>query len=232
MSLFITNSLLPPNMGYGEDDYDHRYFYIDDDICYYVCGLVRDSMAEYLLAKGRTEIFTDIKWIRRIENFRNNPSVIGFFAEKACIASIFKNGLMADSINLKPGKMEFFYDEKEITFFSNEEKCVFYIPSRWNQKAIDGLIVSQTKDMLYVAPIQITINKESHSDSEGEFFSSIWPKLKPNLSRYDKLKIMFIWITHRGDTNILVDVGCLIKETRNENYELNPDSGGNWICKY
>lgn len=128
---------------------------------------------------------------------------------------------MTDSISLNPGKMEFFYDEEEITFFSNEERCIFYIPSHWNQKAIDGLIISQTKDKLYVAPIQITINKDSHSDSEGEFFSSIWPKLKPKLSRYeDKLEIMFIWITYRGDTNILVE--HLNKKMRNENYEINP----------
>ena len=224
MSTFLTSSY--PKLGYEDDDYDHRYFYIDDNDdnkCYCVCGFVRNLMANYLIEKEKMEIFTDIGWISCIEDFKTNPSVIEFIAEKACIASIFKNGLMAGNVNFKPGKMGYFFDEKEIIkFFSNSEKCMFYVPYRWNQKAIDGLIISQTKDILYVAPIQITLNKDGHSDSEGEFFSSIWPKLKPGLLRYtDKLAIIFIWITHRGDTNVLVD--RLAKETRNENYKINPD---------
>uniref|UniRef100_U9UR05 Crinkler effector protein N-terminal domain-containing protein n=1 Tax=Rhizophagus irregularis (strain DAOM 181602 / DAOM 197198 / MUCL 43194) TaxID=747089 RepID=U9UR05_RHIID len=221
MSSFITNT--HPKLGYRYDDYDHRYFYIDDDnICYYVCGLVRDSMAEYLFEKREMEIFTDIKWISRISEFKNNPSVKGFFVEKACIASIFRNGLMANRVNFKPGGMECFYNEEEIKFSSNEEKCMFYLPCCWNQEAIDGLLISQTKDKLYVAPVQITLNKDNHSDSERKFFSSIWPNLKPNLSSFeDKLEIMFIWITHRSGTDESVE--CITKETRNKAHEINPN---------
>ncbi|CAB5179533.1 unnamed protein product [Rhizophagus irregularis] len=221
MSSFITNT--HPKLGYRYDDYDHRYFYIDDDnICYYVCGLVRDSMAEYLFEKREMEIFTNIKWISRISEFKNNPSVKGFFVEKACIASIFRNGLMANRVNFKPGGMEFFYNEKEIKFSSNEEKCMFYLPCCWNQEAIDGLLISQTKDKLYVAPVQITLNKDNHSDSERKFFSSIWPNIKPTLSSFeDKLEIMFIWITHRSETDESVE--CITKKTRNKNHEINPN---------
>ncbi|RGB23542.1 hypothetical protein C1646_748171 [Rhizophagus diaphanus] len=221
MLSFITNT--HPKLGYRDDDYDNRYFYIeDDDICYYVCGLVRDSMAEYLFEKREMKIFTDIKWISRIADFKNNPSVKGFFVEKTCIASIFRYGLMANHVNFKPGGMEFFYNEKEIKFSLNEEKCMFYLPCCWNQEAIDGLLILQTKDKLYIAPVQITLNKDNHSDSERKFFSSIWPNLKPNLSSFeDKLEIMFIWITHRSETDELVE--CITKETRNKNYEINPN---------
>ncbi|EXX67380.1 uncharacterized protein OCT59_004648 [Rhizophagus irregularis] len=221
MSSFITNT--HPKLGYRDDDYDHRYFYIkDDDICYYVCGLVRGSMVEYLFEKREMEIFTDIKWISCMADFKNNPSVKGSFVEKACIASIFRNGLMANRVNFKPGGMEFFYNEKKIKFSSNEEKCMFYLPCCWNQEAIDGLLILQTKDKLYVAPVQITLNKDNHSDSERKFFSSIWPNLKPNLSNFeDKLEIMFIWITHRSETDESVE--CITKETRNKNHEINPN---------
>jgi hypothetical protein len=55
MSSFITNSC--PKMGYGDDDYDHCFFYIEDNNkCYYVCGLVRNCMADYLYEKGRMEV--------------------------------------------------------------------------------------------------------------------------------------------------------------------------------
>ncbi|RIB24120.1 hypothetical protein C2G38_2032125 [Gigaspora rosea] len=91
MSSFLTKGY-PPS-GYGVSDFDHRFFYIENELCHYVCGVARDCMANYLYEKKRMEIFTDIKWINCIEKFKNNPSVKGFFAEKACIASIFRNGI-------------------------------------------------------------------------------------------------------------------------------------------
>ncbi|RHZ66308.1 hypothetical protein Glove_308g2 [Diversispora epigaea] len=221
MSLFLAKGY-PPS-GYGDSDFDHRFFYIkDDDECHYVCGMARDCMANYLYEKKRMEIFIDTKWISCIEHFKNNPSVKGFFIEKACIASIFKNGIMANRANFKPNDMEFFYDEKEIKFSSNEGKCILYVPRRWNQETIDGLLISNSKDKLYVAPIQITFDKSIHSDSESKFFSSIWPNLKSNLSGFeDRLEIMFIWITSESDTDVKVDFKY--KETRNKTFEINPE---------
>ncbi|PKK57888.1 hypothetical protein RhiirC2_763739, partial [Rhizophagus irregularis] len=37
------------------NDYDHRFFYVDNGKCYYVCGLARDCMANYLYGKDRME---------------------------------------------------------------------------------------------------------------------------------------------------------------------------------
>ncbi|CAG8606212.1 6144_t:CDS:2, partial [Diversispora eburnea] len=220
MSSFLTKGY-PPS-GYGVSDFDHRFFYIENELCHYVCGMVRDCMADYLYEKKRMEIFTDIKWISCIEKFKNNPSVKGFFMEKACIASIFKNGIMANRVNFKPNDIEFFCDEKEIKFSSNEGKCILYLPRRWNQEAIDGLLISKTNNKLYVAPIQITFDKSSHSDSEGIFFSSIWPNLKSNISGFeDGLEIIFIWITSESDTDVKVDIKS--KETRNKPFEINPE---------
>ncbi|CAG8643231.1 4952_t:CDS:2 [Ambispora gerdemannii] len=220
MSSFLTKGY-PPS-GYGVDDFDHRFFYIENKLCHYVCGMARDCMANHLYEKGKMEVFTDIKWISCIEKFKNNPSVKGFFVEKACIASIFKNGIMANGVNFKPDDMEFFYDEKQIRFSSNEGKCMLYLPRCWNQEAIDVLLISQTNNKLYVAPVQVTLDKSSHSDSEGKFFSSIWPNLKSNLSGFeDRLKIIFIWITSKSDTDLTVESKS--RKTRNNSFEINPD---------
>ncbi|CAG8556996.1 5414_t:CDS:2 [Paraglomus brasilianum] len=217
MSSFLTKGY-PPS-GYGVNDFDHRFFYVENGFCHYVCGTARDCMANYLYEKGKMEVFTDIKWISCIEKFKNNPSVKEFFVEKACIASIFKNGIMANGVNFKPDDMEFFYDEKQIRFSSNEGKCMLYLPRCWNQEAIDGLLISQTNNKLYVAPVQITLDKSSHSDFEGKFFSSIWPNLNPNLS--GELEIIFIWITSESNTDVPVESKS--RKTRNKSHEINPD---------
>ncbi|CAG8624233.1 4022_t:CDS:2, partial [Scutellospora calospora] len=220
MSSFLTKRY-PPS-GYGVSDFDHRFFYIENELCHYVCGVARDCMADYLYEKKRMEMFTDIKWISCIEKFKNNRSVKGFFAEKACIASIFKNGIMANRVTFKPNDIEFFCDEKEIRFSSNEGKCILYLPRRWNQEAIDGLLISKTNNKLYIAPIQITLDKSSHSDSEGIFFSNIWPNLKSTLSDFeDGLEIIFIWITSESDTDVEVEINS--RKTRNQTFEINPD---------
>ncbi|CAB5198873.1 unnamed protein product [Rhizophagus irregularis] len=100
MSSCMTNSFAPS--GYGTDDYDHRFFYINKhERCHCISGYVRDQMADYLFQKGNLEIFTNPIWIQCIKEFKNNPSVKGFMVEKACLASIYKNGLMASAINFK-----------------------------------------------------------------------------------------------------------------------------------
>ncbi|RHZ58596.1 hypothetical protein Glove_372g93 [Diversispora epigaea] len=46
MSSFLTKGY-PPS-GYGVSDFDHRFFYIKDNRCHYVCGMARDCIANYL----------------------------------------------------------------------------------------------------------------------------------------------------------------------------------------
>ncbi|KAF0541712.1 hypothetical protein F8M41_005199 [Gigaspora margarita] len=220
MSSFLTNGY-PPD-GYGVSDFDHRFFYIENELCHYVCGVARDCMANYLYEKKRMEMFTDIKWISCIDKFKNNPLVKGFFAEKACIASIFRNGIMANHVTFKPNDIEFFCDEKEIRFSSSEGKCILYLPRRWNQEAIDGLLFLKTNNKLYIAPIQITLDKNRHSNSEEIFFSNIWPNLKSTLSGFeDELEILFIWITNKSDADEIVEINS--RKSRNKTLEINSD---------
>ncbi|CAG8656336.1 3263_t:CDS:2, partial [Acaulospora colombiana] len=42
-----------PPSGYGFNDFDHRFFYIENQLCHYVCGMARDCMAKYLYEKGK-----------------------------------------------------------------------------------------------------------------------------------------------------------------------------------
>ncbi|RIB14432.1 hypothetical protein C2G38_2144060 [Gigaspora rosea] len=71
--------------------------------------MARDCMANYLYEKGKMEVFADINWISCIKTFKNNPIVMGFIVEKACIANIWKNGLTVNGTNfLSQTKLSFF----------------------------------------------------------------------------------------------------------------------------
>src|ERR1044072_9240830 len=216
MSSFLTNSC--PKLGYEDDDYDHRYFYIDDNKCYCVCGLVLDSMADVLFEKSRMEVFVDVKWIR---SFKNNPSVKGFIVEKACLASICRNGITANKITFKVDSHQFFFSVEEIDFSLSEGICTFYLPRNWNQKSIDGLLAFYKAGSLYIAPIQITFDKESHSDFEGAFFSGIWPELKLKIPDDLNAEVIFIWITRKNGVD--EEVEKKVKQLRGRDIEINPD---------
>ncbi|CAG8649298.1 13216_t:CDS:2, partial [Funneliformis caledonium] len=176
------------------DDYDHRFFYIkNNNRCYYICGFVRDCMANYLFEKGRMEVFTNPTWIYCIKEFKNNPSVKGFIVEKACLASIFKNGLV--------GYVQFIYH-----IFGTKSRLMDYWLNR--------------DSTLYIAPIQIALNKKMHSDSEATFFSGIWPELKIKVQSSLDVKVIFIWITCKNDANNFVEANE--RRLREKKIEINP----------
>ncbi|POG61805.1 hypothetical protein GLOIN_2v1786107 [Rhizophagus irregularis DAOM 181602=DAOM 197198] len=216
MSSFLTNNF--PTLGHGPNDYDHRFFFIEDDKCYYVCGLVRNCMADYLYEKNRMEVFVDVKWIKA---FKNNPSVKGFIIEKACLASICRVGITAYQVNFKVDRRQFFASLEEINFSLSEELCTFYLPRKWNQKSIDGLLALYKTDTLYIAPIQITLDKEGHSDSEGAFFSCIWPELKSKIPDDLNTEVIFIWITRKNGVDEEVEMKG--RQLRGKDIEINPD---------
>jgi hypothetical protein len=227
MSSCLTNNDAPS--GCGINDYDHRFFYIENNRCHCTSGFVRDCMANYLFEKGRSEVFIDSSWIQCIEEFKNNPSVMGFMVEKACLSSIFKSGFLAKEIYFKPDNYKFFTSIKEINFSMNEGSCTFYLPRRWNQKSIDGLITLyklQNKkekidhDTLFIVPIQITLDKETHSDSEASFFAGIWPELKSKISGDLRVEVIFIWITREKDVKYFVKANEKI--LRGRSVEINP----------
>jgi hypothetical protein len=89
--------------------------------------------------------------------------------EKACLSSIFRNGLMADAINFKCDNYKFFTSIEEIDFSMNEGLCTFYLPRLWNQKSIDGLITlykmknkknKVEEDTLYIARFKLLLIKK------------------------------------------------------------------------
>jgi len=77
---------------------------------------------------------------------------------------------------------------------------------------------------LYIASVQITFDKENHSDSEGTFFSKIWSELKSGINNLN-VEVIFIWIIQKNEADVEV-AKKVIRRTRVSKYkevEINPD---------
>jgi len=185
--------------------YDHRYFYIEDSIGHCTCGLAQETMARVLRDIGE-DIFLDSEWLNSMITFRNNPSVLGFIVEQACLSSISQKGLKVGGLGFDNIPTIMF--QKEPTYKTSEQIAI-YVPIAFNFKAIDGLILSLDtspsegiKGKARLIPIQITI-ASSHSDSATTFFNK-WKNWIKGLEEYD-VEATFLWITEGTRATIEVE---------------------------
>src|SRR5438045_1657097 len=192
---------------------DHRYFYDEYTsntfVANYTIGLGRNDVAAVLRERG--ENFVDTNFLESIYDNINNPSVAGFIIEQAILSSIGSNGLaVRDCIN-QPMTVVIF--EKEFPKFRIDliDTRVLYCPKKFNFRAIDGLIVApkesqsrkkngktntktqQEKPKLFMAPLQITLARETHPDSHKKFFDK-WKEWTKGLEQFD-IEVEFMWIT-------------------------------------
>ena len=136
---FMQKCLLQQNVGVNIPDYyDHRYFFVERNIGNYVCGLARETIAP-ILFQHNSRFFLDLDWITAISKSSHNPSVLGFLVEQSCLAEISRSGLRVGDVELKP---EFTYTFDELPTYDLKHKVTLYIPSTFNFKAIDGMLLS------------------------------------------------------------------------------------------
>jgi hypothetical protein len=220
----MRNCLLGREMVGFEMHLDHRYFYLDTDRCArYSCGLARQAITEFLREHGEDRIFLGDNWHQTLEHFKNNPSAIGFTVEQILISKMSSAGLHG-SIVLPAAKIITF--EGETTWLSADEPLAYYVPLKFNKKAIDVLFVSvdrqaQSADLV---AIQITVAKQ-HKDSEAAFFT----ELNMWLLRLEgfEVNVSFLWI-HEGKRG-RSEVEEKLKESRGRTVLISPNHDTHWI---
>lgn len=203
---------------------DHRYFYLDaNGYGHYSCGLARQAMTEFLRTNAEEGVFLGPEWHRTLDIFKDNPSVIGFTIEQMVISRITASGIQS-KFCLPPAKTITF--PGGITWLSKHEGHAYYVPIRFNQKAIDLLFVSvdQATNSAHVVGIQITVAK-NHKDSETAFYADRDQWLI-GLEGLD-VKMSFIWI-HDGARG-KAEVKKQLKELRGREVVTRPDYTAYWV---
>jgi hypothetical protein len=221
----MRNCLLGVNIVGSGPYMDHRYFYIDSKHNgRYSCGLARQAITEFLRIHAEESIFLGAEWYDTLIAFKNNPSVTGFIVKQIVISKIASAGLRLEKFNI-PAAQIFAFNTPTVRV-SIDKPHTYYVPVRFNLKAIDLLFASidPKKKTAHIVPTQITIAKD-HKDSEAAFFTDKDSWLR-GLEDF-KVTISFLWIHHgkRGQ----YEVEQKLKELRSRTYEINPDYEVLWV---
>jgi len=174
---------------------DHRYFYINSGSRgHYSCGLARQAMIGFLRIHGEERIFLGPEWLQTLESYKHNPSAIGFTVEQIIISRIASAGVESDNFSIRPAKIVAF--EGDSTTILQDEEHAYYVPLKFNFKAIDALYVhlDQKKKVVRLVAIQITVAKR-HTDSEAAFYAGLAMWLH-GLTAFE-ITTEFLWI-HEG----------------------------------
>ena len=164
---------------------------MDDERCgNYTCGLARQAAA-VVIRRGLPDLLCSETWIHSLHTFRNNPSVVGFLVEQACLSAISATGFYHGDINWQSFTATTFRGDI-LNAIGRRSYERFFIPED-PFKDIDALYlkVDAEKKTAVVVPIQVTISK-TDKDSEAAFYSR-WTDWQIFFRGYT-LTTDFVWI--------------------------------------
>jgi hypothetical protein len=204
---------------------DHRYFYVENNHGRYTCGLARQGIFAFLRIHAKEGVFLGTEWYLALKAFKNNPSVIGFTVEQIAISRIASSGLRwGDNSEIPPTKITAF--RGNIIAFSKNMPSAYYVPLKFNLKAVDAIYVKvdEHQHTATVVAIQITVAKR-HTDSQADFFAQ-WGQWTDYLKDFTITPI-FLWIVEgrRGR----VDVEEKLRKLRTGQKTLWPKHVTHWV---
>jgi len=204
---------------------DHRYFYIENDYGHYTCGLARQGIFAFLRMHAEEGFFLGSEWYKALKAFKNNPSVIGFTVEQMVISRIASRGLRwGDNNEIRPTKITTFH--ANIIAFSKDVPSTYYVPLKFNLKAVDAIYVevNERQNTVTVVAIQITVAKR-HRDYPADFFAQ-WEQWTDLLKDFTITPI-FLWIVE--GTRGRADVEEKLREMRTGQKTLWPKHVTHWV---
>lgn len=157
-----------------------------------MCGLAREAAA-IVIRQGSPGLLCDDTWLLSLRTFKDNPSVIRFLVEQACLSTISRTGFHhGGGINWQPFPATIFQDDL-IQAIPSVDCEIFFIPESPFFKDINALYlkVDVEKETALVVPIQITVAK-THKDSESVFYSR-WSNWQERFRGY-KVETTFVWV--------------------------------------
>ena len=156
-------------------------------------------------------------WLQSLRTFKNNPPVVGFLVEQACLSAISMTGFHHGGIKWQSFKATIFEGNLLEVIPPPGNYEIFFIPGDPFFKDIDALYVKvdPKKKTTLVVPIQITVAKK-HKDSEAAFYSR-WSDWQAFFEGYE-LKTAFVWVVENKQSWVMKTEEFRI--TRNNHLKL------------
>lgn len=207
--------------GIPQEWFDFRYFWPGEkEVGNYTCGLAREAAAT-ILRQGKPGMLCSDEWFIALNESRNNPCVIGFLVEQACLSHISQTGFHHGDLHWNTFPATVFYGDmiRQIPYDWEGEKL--FIPGVYYFRNIDALYlkVDDTKKTALVVPIQITVSNK-HKDSETSFFSE-WHRWEKRFMGY-QLSSTFVWVVRDGQPSSWRKVDAEFRDTRNGTKQVSP----------
>ena len=184
---------------------NYRYFYVDGSSHgHYTCGLAREAITQFFRLCGQDTFI----WLDTMNSYKNNPSAMGFTVEYLVINAITSRGIRSDDFNIPPAEIVAFTGGS--TSLSNDRASGYYVPLKFNRKAVDVVFASidQKNRAARVVGIQITVSKPC-KDAEAAFFAELDRWLR-ELGSF-KVETSFLWI-YEGNRDRAEIEATLIEE--------------------
>ena len=159
------------------------------------------------------------EWFKAFEGFKNNPCVMGFLVEQACLSHISQTGFHHGDLDWESFAATIFDNDIFQSIPLDWEGEQFFIPGNPYFKNVDALYlkVDSTEKTALIVPIQITIAKK-HKDSETLFYSG-WCDWEEHFQGY-QLSSTFVWIVEDEQSWRIVDAE--FRSTRSGNKQVLP----------
>lgn len=165
---------------------DHRFFYIDDhNQCRTLCPIVIDAAVKQLRMLGDDYHRVSVgNFLRVVDRFSTNTSVIGFGVKAAVLGQMSLTGLPLPKLqNALPTEM---FSIEIPHFRTDRNGLTMFTPTQFNFPFIDAIICDTSitnvtrgpnfgreDNLIYKAalfPVQIALTSGKHKNSELEFF--------------------------------------------------------------
>ena len=203
--------------------YDLRYFYTDDNqIGHYTCGVAFEAMMS-MLRQDRLARFCGREWYSAVER-SDNPVVQGHLAEHICLSYIVTHGLSAVSTRLGRMSHSSFQEKPNWNqLLTTDETTRLYIPTTYNYRAVDGVILflDHRFKQAHMYPIQITISMR-HKKSDKDFYAEMWKEwVAPIEMAGFTIESTFVWIDRKQPSEQIEP--ALVKEFRSGMKIVRPD---------
>jgi len=178
---------------------DWRYFYVSDGEGKATCGIARRAGAEYLRSVMNPNHFLGIQWFDNLTMAGGNPSILGFFVEQMVLSWISLQGCLCAGQMFGSRPQTMLFTSPRLPAHINRPGFTCYIPSAFNFRAVDAILVFIDSERAVIVGVQVTIAR-THSNSEEIFFEG-WDSWVSKLDvPSDNIEFRFLWIVEdRGE---------------------------------
>ena len=188
----------------GQHLLDARFFYVGTDNQGHITSeFVRQVAGPYMREINGIDLFLSPNFAST-KFLSINPAALGYQVEEMVLSHIAQHGFVEAGLEFKKIKNIYFFSGKYPDYHAEEETAL-YIPTAFNYKAVDGVLICRTHELTAegekvakttVVGLQVTLSGH-HKDTAPTWLASV--RMWEQLLMADEINYKFCWIMEKDD---------------------------------